>query len=79
MQLHYQLVHVASRVQTWAEECVHLHEVLKIFLAFHAQSYTFIRPRLNSAHWSCMPSLLLYALGIILSFVALIVLCMGIL
>ncbi len=23
-------MHVASRVQTWAEECVHLHEVLKI-------------------------------------------------
>ncbi len=26
---HY-LVHVASRIQTWAEECVNLHEVLKI-------------------------------------------------
>ena len=29
---------------------MHLHEVLKIEISFHAQSCTFIRPRLNSAH-----------------------------
>ena len=29
---------------------MHLHEVLKIEVSFHAQSCTFNRPRLNSAH-----------------------------
>ena len=29
---------------------MHLHEVLKIEISFHAQSCTFIRPCLNSAH-----------------------------
>ena len=42
MQLHYQLVHVASRVQTWAEECVHLHEVLKIEISIFSISCTVI-------------------------------------
>ncbi len=44
---------------------MHLHEVLKIKMSFHAQSRTFNRPRLNSAHIgvACMPSLLLYALA----------------
>ncbi len=39
MQLHYQ--YIASRVQTWAEECVHM---LKI------EYFTVILPCLNSAH-----------------------------
>ncbi len=52
------IVHVA----TWADECVNLHEVLNIFLA---QSCTFIRQRLNSAHLLLLHSpllILLYAL-----------------
>ncbi len=48
-------VHVASRVQTWAEECVHLHEVLKIEICIFSISCRVMPPtptfeQMNSAH-----------------------------
>ena len=59
-------VHVASRVQTWAEECVHLHEVLKIEMSIFSTSCTVMHIRPSTfelcSYRSCMPSLLLYAL-----------------
>ena len=39
-------VHVASRVQTWAEECVHLHKVLKIEIYIFSISCTVMHIRL---------------------------------
>ncbi len=51
MQLHYQYTKLAEFKR--GRRNVHLHEVLIIeflFLAFHAQSCTFIRPGWNSAH-----------------------------
>ena len=59
-------VHVASRVQTWAEECVHLHKVLKIEISIFSISCAVMHihpPTFELCSYrSCMPSLLLYAL-----------------
>ena len=40
------VLHVASRVQTWAEECVHLHKVLKIEIYIFSISCTVMHIRL---------------------------------